>query len=97
MNQHPENPQQCLALSKPHELRLLGSHSLLGPRFSPACGILLRLLAWLVPDVPAVLATEVKRERYLAQPALGNREAQLRSEGRWALATPLSPGHAPLP
>lgn len=69
---------------------MLGSHSLLGPRFSPARAILLRLPARLVPAVPAVLATEVKRQRYLAQRALGNREAQLLSEGRRTLATPLS-------
>ncbi|XP_054996598.1 anoctamin-7 [Sorex araneus] len=38
----------------------------------------LRLIAWLVPDVPAGLATKIKRERYLAKQALAdNREALL--------------------
>ncbi|XP_061040069.1 anoctamin-7-like [Eubalaena glacialis] len=38
----------------------------------------LGLIAWLVPDVPAALATKIKRERYLAKQALeDNREALL--------------------
>lgn len=38
----------------------------------------LGLIAWLVPDVPAALATKIKRERYLAKQALeDDREALL--------------------
>ncbi|TKC36936.1 hypothetical protein EI555_011342 [Monodon monoceros] len=40
----------------------------------------LGLIAWLVPDVPAALATKIKRERYLAKQALeDDREALLSS------------------
>lgn len=38
----------------------------------------LRLISWLVPDVPAGLATKIKRERCLAKQALAvNSEALL--------------------
>ncbi|XP_006145308.1 anoctamin-7 [Tupaia chinensis] len=48
----------------------------------------LRLIAWLVPDVPAALATKIKRERYLAKQALAdNREVLLsvcKAHGPWS-------------
>lgn len=40
--------------------------------------LFVRLLAWLVPDVPAALVTKIKREPYLAvQEPADNREARL--------------------
>lgn len=40
--------------------------------------LFVRLLAWLVPDVPAALVTKIKRERYLAmQEPADNRSALL--------------------
>ncbi|XP_074072956.1 anoctamin-7-like [Macrotis lagotis] len=40
----------------------------------------LRLIAWLVPDVPAELALQVKRERYLAKQALADNQDVLFSD-----------------
>ncbi|XP_043853427.1 anoctamin-7-like isoform X2 [Dromiciops gliroides] len=47
----------------------------------------LRLIAWLVPDVPADLALQVKRERYLAKQALADNQDALFSQG----SCPLKP------
>lgn len=39
----------------------------------------LRLIAWLVPDVPAALATKIKRKRFLAKRSLEHNREALRS------------------
>lgn len=48
----------------------------------------LSLIVWLVPDVPAILATKIKRGRYLAKLALADNRVALLSQGR----CPWSPG-----
>ncbi|KAM9751743.1 anoctamin-7 isoform 1-T1 [Menidia menidia] len=51
----------------------------------------LRVIDWVVPDVPESLELKIKRERYLAKQALAeNQEALLVSRGRGA--APASPG-----
>uniref|UniRef100_A0A7N4P3N4 Anoctamin n=1 Tax=Sarcophilus harrisii TaxID=9305 RepID=A0A7N4P3N4_SARHA len=57
----------------------------------------LRLIAWMVPDVPADLALQVKRERYLAKQALADNQDALFSVRAPRLQRPLPPNIPALP